>query len=149
MNVDRTKQKLIKSWSREYKKGLSAYFLLLLMKEEPTYGFDLSRKLQAVNQGHPFGESGIYQQLKKLESAGLVNSEWRPSDQGPRRKYYMLTPQGAEVLDELTHTMFLPMLQALSHMLLLHYPALSASLLSMAQTSRDHFPGTSPQVVAT
>lgn len=149
MNVNRTKQKLIKSWSKEYKKGFSAYFLLLMMKEEPTYGFDLSRKLQAVNQGLPFGESGIYQQLKKLENAGLVNSEWRPSDQGPRRKYYMLTPQGVEVLDELTHTMVLPMLQSLSRMLLLHYPALSAALVTMAQTGRENFPVTSPQVVAT
>ena len=147
MNVDRNKQKLIKSWSREYKKGFSAYFLLLLMKEESTYGFELSRKLQVVNQGLPFGESGIYQQLKKLENAGLVSSEWRPSDQGPRRKYYQLTPQGSEVLDELTHTMVLPMLQALSHLMQLHFPAVAASLLSMTQTSREHSLEASPQVV--
>ncbi|GEM_PF-1291302 len=137
MNVDHRKQKLMKSWSREYKKGFSAYFLLLFMKDEPTYGFELSRRLQAVSHNLPFNESGIYQQLKKLENADLIHSEWRRSDQGPRRKYYQLTSQGNELLAEFTQTMVMPLVLALGRLIQFHFPALAASFVAIAQAGHD------------
>ncbi|MEM9666414.1 MAG: helix-turn-helix transcriptional regulator, partial [Bacteroidota bacterium] len=37
--------------------------------------------------------------LHRMEHQGLVTSTWRRADTGRRRKYYRLTPKGAEVLE--------------------------------------------------
>ena len=139
---DRKHHKLLQTWSREYKKGFSAYFVLLLLKKGSTYGFELSRKLAAVSRELPFGESGIYQQLKKLENAGLVISEWRRSDLGPRRKYYFLTPLGNNVVAEFTHTTVLPIIKAVMQLVWLHFPAGAAGLPKTLHDSAD--PGKQP-----
>lgn len=71
--------------------------------------------LQALAQGHKFGfdimdvtnlPSGtVYPALRRLESLGLVRSDWEPDKKArdharPRRRYYQLTTTGREQLAE-------------------------------------------------
>jgi DNA-binding PadR family transcriptional regulator len=65
------------------------------------YGFQLVEALRARTGGVlDFAEGMLYPMLHKLERAGLLAAEWRPSSDGPPRKYYHLTPAGR---DELEH----------------------------------------------
>ena len=45
-------------------------------------------------------EGTIYPLLVRLEKKGIITSEMRPSPLGPSRKYYSITPDGVEYLNE-------------------------------------------------
>jgi PadR family transcriptional regulator PadR len=42
----------------------------------------------------------VYPALNRLETDGLVRSEWREGDAGPGKKFYSLTPAGQQRLQE-------------------------------------------------
>ena len=80
---------------QDLRKGSTALLLLHLLAEEPMYGFSLTEALRARTGGVlDFPEGLLYPMLHKLERNGLLAAEWRPSTQGPPRKYYRLTPAG-------------------------------------------------------
>ncbi len=71
--------------------------LLLLLREQPTHGYELLERLRAFGfEGSDPG--GLYRALRKLEDARLVRSAWQPSDAGPARRIYQLTRPGMEEL---------------------------------------------------
>ena len=45
-------------------------------------------------------EGTIYPLLVRLEKKGIITSEMQPSPLGPSRKYYSITPDGVEYLNE-------------------------------------------------
>jgi PadR family transcriptional regulator PadR len=62
------------------------------------YGYSLRQALVGV--GLEIEESTLYPLLRRLESQGLLVSEWR--EEGRRRKrFYKLSPRGERVLDQL------------------------------------------------
>ena len=56
------------------------------------YGYSLRQALAGA--GMPIEEGTLYPLLRRLESLGLLVSEWRIED-GPPRRYYTLSPDGA------------------------------------------------------
>lgn len=56
------------------------------------YGYSLRQAL--AEEGMPIEEGTLYPLLRRLESLGLLKSEWRTED-GPPRRYYTLSPEGA------------------------------------------------------
>ena len=56
------------------------------------YGYSLRQAL--AGEGMPIEEGTLYPLLRRLESLGLLVSEWRIED-GPPRRYYTLSPEGA------------------------------------------------------
>ncbi len=92
---------------RELKRGTLELVLLRILADEPTYGYELLNRLKERSGGR-FGikEGTLYPVLYRLEDAGLVVPEWeqqnRASGRGAPRKYYRLTPAGAERVQELT-----------------------------------------------
>ncbi len=71
--------------------------VLLLLREQPTHGYELLERLQAFGfDGSDPG--GLYRALRKLEEEGLVSSAWESSDSGPHRRMYALTRAGMEEL---------------------------------------------------
>jgi len=62
------------------------------------YGYSLRQALEDV--GLAIDESTLYPLLRRLESQGLLTSEWRA--EGRRKKrFYRLSVRGARVLDRL------------------------------------------------
>lgn len=55
------------------------------------YGYSLRQAL--AGEGMPIEEGTLYPLLRRLESLGLLVSEWRIED-GPPRRYYTLSPDG-------------------------------------------------------
>ena len=73
--------------------------LLLLLRERPTYGYDLLDRIGEFGFDDT-DPGGVYRVLRKLEKEGLVRSGWHRSDHGPRRRSYELTGKGVETLNE-------------------------------------------------
>lgn len=65
----------------------------------PRYGYELRQALS--DQGLPIEEGTLYPLLRRLESQGLLASEWRLED-GPPRRYYSLNSSGRRLLAKLT-----------------------------------------------
>lgn len=78
-------------------KGVLEGCILAIIKQGPTYGYELSLKL------HDFGltnisEGSIYPILLRLQKESLIEGKMKPSPTGPKRKYYHLTTKGHEAL---------------------------------------------------
>jgi PadR family transcriptional regulator, regulatory protein PadR len=83
----------------QMRRGTLEYCVLALLREEERYGFDLVRALAAVD-GMVTSEGTIYPLLSRLRREGMVSTTWEESPSGPPRRYYRLTPEGHEALDE-------------------------------------------------
>jgi PadR family transcriptional regulator PadR len=63
------------------------------------YGYSLRQAL--AERGMAIEEGTLYPLLRRLESQGVLSSEWRIED-GPPRRYYRLNDAGEALLAELT-----------------------------------------------
>ena len=85
-----------------YSGGLPKNFLqpclLLLVLEQPGYGYDLVARLKPL--GIHDDAASVYRALRLLEHEGAVTSSWRTSETGPARRVYELTDTGARILRE-------------------------------------------------
>ncbi|MEE0060885.1 MAG: helix-turn-helix transcriptional regulator [Acutalibacteraceae bacterium] len=73
--------------------------LVLSQLKEPMYGYNLVKKLQ--DNGIPIEANTLYPLMRRLESQGLLQSEWETSEAKPR-KYYKITDDGKIVLEKAT-----------------------------------------------
>jgi PadR family transcriptional regulator PadR len=65
---------------------------------EPLYGYSLRERL--AEQGLEVKEGTLYPLLRRLESQGILESDWEVGEGRPRR-YYRLSGRGTQVLAEL------------------------------------------------
>jgi PadR family transcriptional regulator, regulatory protein AphA len=80
---------------------LRHYAVLASLAQEPRSGYDITQWFAYVTRHFcAFGHSSIYPALADLEQRGLVTYTEMPSDQGPTRKVYQLTPAGHKALLE-------------------------------------------------
>ena len=93
---------MVKSVDRELKRGTLEMILLSLLSERSMYGYELISALEKRG-GQPFQlkEGTLYPVLYRLENAGWIEARWETAERGVPRKYYQLTPSGAEQLDVL------------------------------------------------
>jgi PadR family transcriptional regulator PadR len=72
--------------------------LLLFVLEDPSHGYDLIERLNAVGMENI--EAGhVYRVLRGLERDGFVESTWITPGTGPARRRYELTARGLAELD--------------------------------------------------
>jgi DNA-binding PadR family transcriptional regulator len=83
---------------QELRRGVVVLAALSQLRE-PQYGYSLRQALAA--RGMPIEEGTLYPLLRRLETQGLLASEWRIED-GPPRRYYQLSDKGAELYAALT-----------------------------------------------
>jgi len=81
------------------RKGMLVYCVLLLCKDGKVYTSELIRALRDTEL--IVVEGTLYPLLNRLAKDGLLAYEWQESEQGPPRKYYWLTAEGSELLNEL------------------------------------------------
>jgi PadR family transcriptional regulator, regulatory protein PadR len=72
--------------------------LLAFLNQEDLHGYGLLEKLEPLGLG-AINPSVIYRILRDYEDIGLVRSDWdKDSTQGPPRRVYSLTEEGAAAL---------------------------------------------------
>jgi len=71
--------------------------LLALLRTGESYGYELIEKVRRLSGGSlEWSDGMLYPVLRRLEREGLVASRWVVADNGRRRRYYRLTPEGQE-----------------------------------------------------
>ena len=80
-------------------KGTLEGCVLAILWGEERYGYEISQRLERYGFGR-VPEGTIYPLLLRLEKRGTITASYRASCEGPQRKYYALTPQGQEELEE-------------------------------------------------
>ena len=94
MNIDNAKSQM--------RKGMLEYSVLLLLRRQPSYANDIIKQLKDANL--IVVEGTLYPLLTRLKKEGVLSYEWQESVQGPPRKYYALTNDGATALKEMDET---------------------------------------------
>ena len=88
----------------ELRRGCLALAVLAQLRQEH-YGYTLRKAL--ASHGMEIEESTLYPLLRRLESQGLLTSQWREEDKRNKR-FYRLAPDGEIILTTLLeewHTM--------------------------------------------
>jgi PadR family transcriptional regulator PadR len=80
--------------------GTLDLLLLKMLALEPLHGWAISQRLKLVSGDVlQVSEGSLYPALHKLEQQGFVRSEWRPSENNRRAKFYSLTRLGRRELE--------------------------------------------------
>ena len=81
-------------------KGILEGCILSIIKTTPTYGYELSMKLQEHGLSN-VSEGSIYPILLRLQKEKIIVGEMKDSESGPKRKYYHLTQEGETSLQNI------------------------------------------------
>ncbi|SFG86595.1 PadR family transcriptional regulator [Sporolactobacillus nakayamae] len=81
----------------EMLKGVLEGCVLELISRGETYGYEITRRLNALGFSDVV-EGTVYTILVRLEKNRLVDTEKKPSDMGPPRKFFVLNDAGREKL---------------------------------------------------
>jgi DNA-binding PadR family transcriptional regulator len=81
----------------ELRRGMIVLAVLSQLREEQ-YGYSLLKLLS--DQGLEVDQGTLYPLLRRLESQGLLSSDWNTEGSRPRR-YYVISPEGQKVLPRL------------------------------------------------
>jgi len=81
----------------ELRRGSLILAVLGALREE-RYGYTLRQSLE--DAGLPIEEGALYPLLRRLETQGLLTSEWREEERRNKR-FYRLSPEGRAVLARL------------------------------------------------
>ena|SRR5688500_1542949 len=75
---------------------------LLILKTlalEPLHGWAIAQRLaQRSGDQLKVSQGSLYPSLHKLEQAGWIEAEWKPSENNRRAKFYRLTAAGKRAL---------------------------------------------------
>lgn len=94
INLDNTKVQM--------RKGILEFCILGIISRGEVYASDILDNLKAAEM--LVVEGTLYPLLTRLKNSGLVNYEWKESTSGPPRKYFTLTENGRQTLNELMDT---------------------------------------------
>ena len=89
---------LVENLRMELRRGALVLAVLSQLKDE-AYGYSL--KQQLADNGLDINEGTLYPLLRRLESQGLLNSEWRVIDEARPRRYYRISELGEQALADL------------------------------------------------
>ena len=79
--------------------GTLDLIVLEMLRAEPTNGYDLAQRIQAVSRDVLHVNAGsLYPALYRLEERGLVRAAWKDTDTGRRARVYSLTNAGRKQL---------------------------------------------------
>lgn len=95
----------LKKFEKELASGTVSLVLLAVLAtaREPLYGYQIAKRLERDAGGVLVGkQSALYPVLRNLSAAELLVTFMQPSEAGPPRRYYRITPLGRRVLREWT-----------------------------------------------
>lgn len=80
--------------------GTLDLLILKILALEPLNGWAVSQRMRQVSGGVlQVSDGSLYPALHKLEQEGWIKSEWRPSENKRRAKFYSLTRLGRRQLE--------------------------------------------------
>jgi transcriptional regulator len=81
--------------------GTLELLILKSLEYQPNHGFGITLHVQTVSEGLLRVEEGsLYPALHRMEKQGLVQGEWRATENRRRARWYSLTAAGRKRLGE-------------------------------------------------
>ncbi len=90
-------EEIVSNLILELRRG-TLVLLVLNQLKTPMYGYNLVKNLS--DSGIPMEANTLYPLMRRLESQGLLKSEWETGGSKPR-KYYVTTQEGQQVLQQI------------------------------------------------
>jgi PadR family transcriptional regulator, regulatory protein PadR len=80
--------------------GTLDMLILKTLTLEPLHGFGISQRIEQISRGvFRVNAGSLFPAFRRLERAGLIESEWRQTENSRRAKYYVLTESGHKKLN--------------------------------------------------
>ncbi len=75
--------------------GTLDMLILKTLSAAPLHGYGITRRIEQISQGvFKVNPGSLLTALKRMERAGLLDSEWRRTEKSRRAKFYRLTAAG-------------------------------------------------------
>jgi transcriptional regulator len=75
--------------------GTLHMLVLKTLALEPMHGYGIGVRLEQISQGvFQVNAGSLFPALRRLERDGLINGDWRVTENNRRAKYYSLTASG-------------------------------------------------------
>jgi PadR family transcriptional regulator, regulatory protein PadR len=85
--------------SKELVAASTKPLVLAILAEGESYGYALIRRIRELSADRiQWSEGMLYPFLHWMEAEGLIESTWKESDTGRRRKYYRISRKGGKEL---------------------------------------------------
>ena len=80
--------------------GTLDMLILKALSLEPMHGFGIARRIEQTSRGvFKVNPGSLLTAFQRLERDGLIDAEWRQTDNARRAKFYTLTRAGRKQLD--------------------------------------------------
>ncbi len=88
--------------SKELIGASSIPIILSILSKNESYGYEIIKRIKELSHEKiDFKDGTMYPVLHKLEKKNLIESFWKNSESGRKRKYYKITDKGKkELLEE-------------------------------------------------
>ena len=85
--------------SKDLVAASAAPLILSILSESESYGYAIIKRVHDLSGGQLQWTDGmLYPVLHRLERQKLIQSRWRESETGRKRKYYKIKEQGSKAL---------------------------------------------------
>lgn len=86
--------------SSDLVQGTLDMLVLKTLALEPMHGYGITVRIEQMSRGvFPVNAGSLFLAIQRLERDGLVESEWKPTENNRRAKYYAMTKKGRKRLD--------------------------------------------------
>jgi PadR family transcriptional regulator, regulatory protein PadR len=80
--------------------GTLDMLILKTLSLEPLHGFGVARRIEQISRGvFKVNPGSLLTAFQRMERAGLIDSEWRQTENSRRARYYSLTRGGRKQLE--------------------------------------------------
>ncbi len=93
---------IVENTQTQMRKGVLEYCILSIIAKGEIYASDIIAELKKAQL--LVVEGTLYPLLTRLKNNGLLSYNWVESTSGPPRKYYVLSDEGRNVLEQLDKT---------------------------------------------
>ena len=101
----------------ELVQGTLDMLVLKTLALEPMHGYGIALRMEQISDGvFRVNPGSLFPAFRRLERAGWIKAEWKPTENNRRAKYYELTRQGRKRLEAET-TAWRKLAAAVGHVL--------------------------------
>ena len=80
--------------------GTMDMLILKTLSLQPMHGFGIARRVEQISRGvFKVNPGSLLTALQRRERAGLLDADWRQTENARRAKYYRLTARGRKQLE--------------------------------------------------
>lgn len=89
--------------SSDLVQGTLDMLVLKTLALEPIHGYGITVRIEQMSRGvFRVNAGSLFLAIQRLERDGLIDAEWKPTENNRRAKYYSLTAKGRKRLDNET-----------------------------------------------